>query len=222
MIDFLQQVPLFYKLNEKQLSHIAEICTKKPFKAGTVLFREKEPGSAFYIVHSGSVKLFMSSQAGEEKILSVFKAGDSFGELSLIDGKPRSASAQTLEDSTMIVLGAGNFLELLKWNFEITLCIMQELAQRLRDTNQHVHDLTFLDARSRVVKNLILLANKNGTRKGTTIHVKLALNFEEISRMVGVQKTVLMQVMRDLEERGVISVAMNEFTLHLERLRGGN
>lgn len=220
MIEFLQQVPLFYKLNDKQLGYIADICTKKQFKAGTVLFREKEPGSVFYIVYSGSVKLYLSNQSGDEKILSIFKTGDSFGELSLIDGKPRSASAQALEDSVMIALSANNFLELLKWNFEITLCIMQELAQRLRDTNQHVHDLTFLDARSRVIKNMIMLANKNGSRQGTAIHVKLALNFDEISRMAGVQKTVLMQVMRDLEDRGVISVGMNEFSLHLDKLRG--
>lgn len=219
MIDFLRQVPLFSNLNDKQLSHIAEICTKKQFRAQTVLFREREPGSAFYIVNAGSVKLYISNQSGEEKILSVFKAGDSFGELSLIDGKPRSASAQALEDSTMIVLGADTFLGLLKSNFDITLCIMQELAQRLRDTNQHVHDLTFLDARSRVVKSLILLANKSGTRNGMTIHVRLALNYDEISRMAGVQKTVLMQVMRDLESRGVISVALNEFTLHLDKLK---
>lgn len=220
MIDFLKKVPFFSNLNETHLGYIADICAKKQLKAGTILFREKEPGSDFFIVQSGSIKLYMSNQSGDEKILSIFKSGDSFGELALIDGKPRSASAQALENSTMIVLGAADFLELLKWNFEITLCIMQELAKRLRDTNQHVHDLTFLDARSRVVKNLILLANKDGTRRGTSIHVRLALNYDEISRMAGVQKTVLMQVMRDLQDRGVISVTMDEFVLHLDRLRG--
>ncbi|MDF2723976.1 MAG: Crp/Fnr family transcriptional regulator [Paenibacillus sp.] len=220
MIDFLQQVPLFNKLNAQQLGHIAQICTKKPYRAGTILFREKESGSTFYIVFSGSVKLYMSSQGGEDKVLSIFNPGESFGELSLIDGKPRSASAQTLEDSVMIVLGATDFLRLLQTNFEITLCIMQELAQRLRDTNQHVHDLTFLDARSRVIKNLIMLANKSGTRNGTSIYVRLALNYDEISRMAGVQKAVLMQVMRDLVDRGIITQGMNEFTLHLDRLRG--
>lgn len=220
MIETLQQVPLFYKLNDEQLGHVADICTTKKFREGTVLFREKEPGTAFYIVVSGSVKLYLS-QAGTDKILAIFKAGDSFGELALIDGKPRSATAQTLEDSVMIELAADKFLELLKWNFDITLCIMQELSQRLRDTNQHVHDLTFLDARSRVVKSLIMLANKHGTRQGPTIHVKLALNCDEISRMAGVQKTELMQVMRDLENRGVITANFNEFSLHLNQLRGG-
>ncbi|GAA3408372.1 Crp/Fnr family transcriptional regulator [Paenibacillus hodogayensis] len=222
MMEILRQVPLFCKMNDSQLRYIAEICTRKTYKAGTILFREKEPGSDFYIVQTGSVKLYLTSQGGEDKILSIFRAGESFGELSLIDGKPRSGSAQMLEDSSLIVLGADSFLGLLRANFDIALSVMQELAQRLRDTNQHVHDLTFLDARSRVVKNLILLANKNGSRKANAIHVKLALNFDEISRMAGVQKNVLMQVIRDLEDRRVLSVGIDEFVLHLDKLRGGS
>src|SRR5690606_34368299 len=97
MIDFLSKVPLFAKLNESQLKIIADICSKKAVRAGTILFREKEPGSIFYVVYMGSVKIFTSNNAGEEKMLSLFKTGDSFGELSLIDGKPRSATAQAME-----------------------------------------------------------------------------------------------------------------------------
>lgn len=171
MIDFLHKVPLFKQLNNDQLTAIAEICSKKSYKAGTVLFQEKEPGSVFYIVFSGSIKIYTKSNTGEEKILSLFKSGDSFGELSLIDGKPRSASAQTLEDSTLIALTAQNFLQLLRSNFDICLIIMQELCDRLRDTNEHVYDLTFLDARTRVIKSLIKLANKNGSRQGSIINI---------------------------------------------------
>lgn len=110
MIDFLTKVPLFANLNTDQLASIGAICSKKSFKTGTILFQEKEPGSIFYIVYSGSVKVYTRAVTGEEKILSTFNAGDSFGELSLIDGKPRSASAQTLEDSVLITLAAQNFL----------------------------------------------------------------------------------------------------------------
>ncbi|NHN30111.1 Crp/Fnr family transcriptional regulator [Paenibacillus sp. S3N08] len=220
MIDFLRKVPLFASLTNPQLSIISNICTRKSFKAHTILFQEKEPGSVFYIVYSGSVKIYTAATSGEEKILSLFKSGDSFGELSLIDGKPRSASAQTLEDSTMIVLNAPNFLDLLKSNFDISLCIMRELSNRLRDTNQHVHDLTFLDARSRVIKSLIKLANKNGIRTGNIVTIKMMLNYDEVSQMAGVQKPILMQVIRDFQERQILTFLGSEMKLDLAKLRG--
>ncbi|MDF2963724.1 MAG: Crp/Fnr family transcriptional regulator [Paenibacillus sp.] len=220
MIDFLSKVPLFSNLNRDQLTSISNICTKKSFRAGTVLFHEKELGSVFYIVFNGSVKIYNTAASGEEKILSLFKSGDSFGELSLIDGKPRSASAQTLEDSVLIALDARHFLELLKANFDISLCIMQELCNRLRDTNQHVYDLTFLDARTRVIKSLIKLANKNGKRDGNVITIKMTLNYDEVSQMAGVQKPILMQVIRDFQEKEILTFQGPEMRLDLSKLRG--
>ncbi|MEK8131335.1 Crp/Fnr family transcriptional regulator [Paenibacillus filicis] len=218
MIDFLRNVPLFSSLSPQQLDSIAAICHKKTFAGGTVLFEEKEPGSIFYIVFSGSVKIYNRSQSGEEKVLSVFKAGDSFGELSLIDGKPRSTSAQTLENSVMITLAASSFLALLRTNFDICLLIMQELSGRLRETNQHVYDLTFLDARSRVIKNLIKLANKNGTRQGHIVTIRTMLDYNEISQLAGVQKPVLMQVIRDLQEKQILTFQGSDMILNLSKL----
>jgi CRP/FNR family transcriptional regulator/CRP/FNR family cyclic AMP-dependent transcriptional regulator len=219
MIEFLSQVPLFSKLNEQHLKSISEICTRKLFHAGTILFREKEIGATFYIVYSGSVKIFTTHSGGEEKILAVFNAGESFGELSLIDGKPRSATAQTLEDSGLISLDGIHFMQLLRSNFDMTKSIMEELCSRLRDTNEHVQDLTFLDARTRVLKSLIKLANKSGKRSGTTIDIKLALNYDELARMAGVEKNVLIQVLRDLQEKRIVILGPSHITLDLAKLR---
>lgn len=218
MIDFLSKIPKFYQLNHEQLILLASICERKAFPAQTVLFRENDPGDTIYLVYSGSVKVYTSHEGGE-KILSVFQAGDSFGELALIDGKPRSASAQTLEDSQLVCIRAHDFFELLRNHFDICLWLMKELSGRLRETNQHVHDLTFLDARSRVIKSLIRLANKHGTRSGTTITIKTALNYDELCQMSGCRKTILMEVMRDLQYRGIILNIHNGFQLELSRLR---
>ncbi len=171
------------------------------------------------MVISGSVKIFTTSSSGEEKILSICKSGESFGELSLIDGKPRSASAQTLENCVLLTLTGQSFLDLLRTHFDITLGIMQELSSRLRDTNQQVFDLTFLDARTRVIKSLIKMANKHGLRNGTTITIKLVLNFDEISQLAGVQKVTLMQVIRDLEEKQILTISSSDFKLDLAKLR---
>ncbi|UKS27710.1 Crp/Fnr family transcriptional regulator [Paenibacillus sp. HWE-109] len=219
MLEFIKKVPLFSQLNPDQLNALAQICTRRSYKGNTILFAEKESGSVFYMVLSGSVKIYTTSITGEEKILSICKAGESFGELSLIDGKPRSASAQTLEDCVLLTLTGPNFLELLRNHFDITIGIMQELSNRLRDTNQHVFDLTFLDARTRVIKSLITMANKHGLRSGNIITIKLVLNFDEISQLAGVQKTTLMQVIRDLEEKQILTISPSDFKLDLVKLR---
>jgi CRP/FNR family cyclic AMP-dependent transcriptional regulator len=219
MIQFLEKVPLFKNLKEEQLQSIFQLCTKKVYKAGTVLFQEKEIGSVFYILLSGTVKIYTSSASGEEKILTIFKPGDSFGELSLLDGEPRSASAQALEDCILLTITAANFQSLMKDNFDIALNIMRELSRRLRETNQHVYDLTFLDARTRVIKHLILMANKHGTRSGTNVHIKMQLNYDELSKMAGVTKDILTKVIREFEEREILMANSNEFTLNLAKLR---
>lgn len=219
MIQYLQKVSLFAGLNDDQLKSIEAACTRKTYQPGTVLFHEKDLGAMFYIIIQGSIKIYTSNQSGEEKILTILKAGDSFGELSLIDGKPRSASAKTLETSVLYTLSADDFLRLLKSNFEMTRSIMAELCHRLRDTNQHVHDLTFLDARTRVIKNLILLANRHGKRVGSSITFKMALNYDELARMAGVTKEPLIEVIRDLESKEILKISPTEFTLNLANLR---
>ncbi|WP_166238870.1 Crp/Fnr family transcriptional regulator [Paenibacillus turpanensis] len=219
MINYLQRAPLFSGLTHDQLQTVASASSRRVYPAGTLLFREKEHGSTLFIVVSGSVKIFTTGTSGSEKILSVFHSGDCFGELSLIDGKPRSASAQTLEDSSLILLKGDDFLHVLQANFDISLSIMRELSSRLRDTNQHIHDLTFLDARTLVIKSLIRLANKGGSRQGTQISFKTSLNYDELSDLAGVSKSALMEVIRDLEERAILKPGLNEFTLDLTKLR---
>lgn len=219
MLELLRNVSLFESLDDGHLNDILSIAHRQTLAAGTILFHEKDYGAAFYVILKGSIKIFTRGASGEEKVLSLLQAGDSFGELSLLDGRPRSASARTLEQTTVLLVAEEPFHELLRKHFEIARRIMAELCQRLRDTNQHVHDLTFLDSRTRVIKNLILLANRHGARNGHFIAIKMPLNFDELAQMAGVQKSVLADVLRDVEERGLLRLGMNEYTLDLSKLR---
>jgi len=220
MIDWLKKVSLFDNLNDEQLEHVLRISHRKTFPAGTVLFHEKEMGLTFYVVLSGSIKLFTRSGSGEEKVLSLVSGGESFGELSLLDGRPRSASAQTLEKTTVLEIASEPFMSLLQAHFDITRGILAELCRRLRATNEHVNDLTFLDGRTRVLKNLIALANRTGKREGNLISIPMSLNYDELAQMAGVSKPVLADVVRELETRGVLQFGLGEYKLNLDKLRG--
>jgi CRP-like cAMP-binding protein len=220
MIDWLRKVSLFDSLTDEQLEQVFKISQRRAFPPGKVLFHEKEPGTTFFIILSGSIKLFTRSSSGEEKVLSVVGAGESFGELALLDGGPRSASAQTLESAMMLEIASDSFMSLLQAHFDITRSILVELCRRLRQTNEHVNDLTFLDDRTRVLKNLIALANKHGKRDGLLISIHVALNYDELAQMAGVDKRVLSDVLRELENRGVLQFGINEYKLNLAKLRG--
>ncbi len=219
MIQWLKKVSLFDNLNDEQLEHIIRIAQRRSFAPGTVLFQEKEPGHIFYVVLSGSIKIYSKSQTGAEKVLSLINAGESFGELSLLDGRPRSASAQTLEATSVLELSSQAFMELLETHFDITRGILTELCRRLRQTNEQVNDLTFLDGRTRVLKNLITIANRNGKRDGQTISMHMALNYDELAQLAGVTKATLSDVLRELEGRGVLQFGINEYRLNLDKLR---
>jgi CRP/FNR family cyclic AMP-dependent transcriptional regulator len=220
MIEWLKKVSLFDNLNDDQLMHVLKIANRKTIDPGSILFHEKEMGKTFYVVLTGSIKLFTKSSTNEEKVLSLVNSGESFGELSLLDGRPRSASAQTLEKTTVLELSSDHFMDLLQSHFDITRGILTELCRRLRETNDHVNDLTFLDGRTRVIKNLITIANKYGQRDGNIIFVSMSLNYDELAQMAGVPKSILTDVIRELGNRGVLQFGSNDYSLNLLKLRG--
>ncbi|UHA75840.1 Crp/Fnr family transcriptional regulator [Paenibacillus sp. 481] len=218
MIELLKRVPLFADLTESQLEIVSSITSRQEHPAHTVLFRQGDPGETFCIVVRGSVKVFTSNKLGQQKILDVFQTGDSFGELALIDGKPRSATAETLEETVLWTITSESFHLLLRAHYDIAQKIMIQLCNRLRTTNGHVYDLTFLDAPSRIVKNIVRTAKQHGERQGDKIVIRSAFDAEALSGLAGVHLTVLEQVVRELEQRRILTFGSSEFVLDVSKL----
>nr|WP_254639687.1 Crp/Fnr family transcriptional regulator [Cohnella sp. GbtcB17] len=217
--QLMKHIPLFSSLAPEHIGLLADRMEKREKEAQTILFRENDPGDSFFIVLSGTVKIYRTSPEGDEKILAVFNAGDSFGELSLIDGKPRSATAQTLDDTELVVMSREHFLDMLKTHFDLNLVIMAEIVQRMRDTNDQVSDLMFFDVRTRVIKSLVKLANRFGERSEHTIVVRMPLDRNELSQMAGVKMKELSEVLYDLEDRQLVKMYASHFELNLIKLR---
>jgi CRP-like cAMP-binding protein len=125
--------------------------------AGQTLFREGDPGKEMYVIQSGRVRLTRNIR-GQEKLLAELGAGEFFGEMSIINDKPRTATAVVLEDTQVLVLDPRTFEAMIKANTEIAVRMIKKLARRLDDANAQIENLLLGDANSRIVHALLQLA----------------------------------------------------------------
>src|SRR5512145_2211239 len=125
----------------------------KRFPTGTVLFREGDKGEEMFILQSGKVKISKKIR-GVEKTLATLEKGEFFGEMAILNDKPRSASAETLVECEMLVIDRKTFDALIRGNVEIAVRFIKRLADRLRETNDQMEALMIKDNTSRLVSIL--------------------------------------------------------------------
>lgn len=212
----LQSVPLFVDLDPTELEQLAQLCRNRAVTKGNVIFYEDDPGTSCYIIVSGKVKIVVNADDGREHILGVLQPGDFFGEMSLIDGQPRSASAVCVEDVQMVTIQRDEFLKLLRSNPDITLKLLTTLSHRLRAADRNMESLAFLSAPGRVARLLLELGKEHGeaTPEGVTfIH---HMTRQELASLAGTSRETLTRVLMDYQDRGIIHLDKNRLTLKNE------
>jgi CRP-like cAMP-binding protein len=174
----------------------------REFAMGSVLFREGEPGRDMYVVQHGRVTI--SKRVGEvEKILSSLGPGEFLGEMSILSGKPRSATATCAEDARLLVIDAKTFEAMVRSNAEIALRMIKKLAARLQEANEQIENLLFHDASSRVVHFLATAAEK--VPPGPAGH-KIVMAPRELAGRVGVKPEQADEVVSKLLRAGIAAV----------------
>jgi CRP/FNR family transcriptional regulator/CRP/FNR family cyclic AMP-dependent transcriptional regulator len=164
-VDLLKGVELFSELNEEQLGMIANLVIVKNFNRDeTVVLEGDDSVQALYLIATGSVQVYMTGIDGRETILSFLERGDFFGEMSLIDGEPRSASVRTVTDAKLLVIHRESFLSLLRKTPEIAMALMGELCKRLRKANRQIGSLSTMSVSGRVAGTLLNLMQERGVR----------------------------------------------------------
>ncbi len=140
VIDTLKDVALFKGLNDEELQEIAALGTINSYSKGDVVFEENADGREFYVVINGCIAINKNVAGGRKRNLSNLKQGDIFGEIALFDSQPRSADAEAVEDTEVVVFSNGKFRALLKKNliiaFIIQTRIIRVLCTRLRETDE--------------------------------------------------------------------------------------
>ena len=162
MEDVVRKAPLFTALAEDSATALKARMVEVKVSKGQVLFNEGDSGDRLYIVTDGKIKLGIKSIDGRENLLAVLGPGEMFGELSLFDPSPRTATATALTDAKLLGLGQEDLNLWLAEHPEVAKYLLRALAQRLRRTWEAVGDLVFSDVPGRVAKALSELAQKFG------------------------------------------------------------
>jgi CRP/FNR family transcriptional regulator/CRP/FNR family cyclic AMP-dependent transcriptional regulator len=161
----LKGVDLFSELTEEQLGLLANLVVVQDFNRDeTVVLEGDCTMKALYLIASGTVQVYMTGIDGRETILSFLERGDFFGEMSLIDGEPRSASVRTVTDAQLMIIHREPFLTLIRQTPEIAMSLLSEMSKRLRKANKQIGSLSTMSVSGRVAGTLLNLMEERGMR----------------------------------------------------------
>ena len=219
MDDALMQAPLFSALDAEAAVALRASMAEMRVQRGGIIFAEGEAGERMYVVLDGKVKLGHTSPDGRESLLAVLGPGEVFGELSLFDPGPRTATATAVPYTVVVGLGHADLRPWLTGRPEVAESLLQALAQRLRRTNEALADLVFSDVPGRVAKQLLDLADKFGQPGPDGVLVHHDLTQEELAQLVGASRETVNKALADFTQRGWVEVDQRQVLLiDMERL----
>ena len=201
-VNVLRQAPLFSELDDEAASALSAAMTETKLRRGQVLFHEGDSGDRLFIVVEGKVKLGRTSADGRENLIAVLGPGQMFGELSLFDPGPRSASVTAVTDAVLMGLSHDEMLRWLNGRPEVARGLLLQLASRLRKVSDVVADLVFSDVPGRVAKALLDLADRFGRTADDGVHVHHDLTQEELAQLVGASRETVNKALADFASRG--------------------
>jgi len=205
----LQRSPLFDGMNTEAVETIRQALQPRRYPAGSLIFESGEMGEALYIVESGKVKIFRQSFGGKAKVLAYVHAGDVFGEMSLVEDRPRSATALAVAPTVVHALYRDLYLQLIRRFPRLAHNLARIIAARLREMNDEVVILSFEESKSRIAYALLKLQrHQHGqtTDRGWAIPVA----HHEVANLAGTSRETATRVLHALRDMGAIETQNGE------------
>jgi len=187
---------------------------------GDVLFNEGDQGDKLYVIAEGKIKLGRTSADGRENLLAILGPGEMFGELSLFDPGPRTATATAIAETQILGLSNEQLQQFLSARPHVAGTLLAALARRLRRTNESIADLVFTDVPGRVAKALLDLSRRFGRPVENGIMVAHDLTQEELAQLVGASRETVNKALADFASRGWLKLEARAVLLQdLDRLK---
>jgi CRP-like cAMP-binding protein len=213
--ELLSQVGLFADLTQPELESLAGLMRRRPYAKDEVIYLRGDPGTAFYVIASGKVKIALTSPEGKELILRRFGPGGFHGELALLDDEPRSADAVATEPTVQFVLQRDAFRQFLAEHPAVATKLLGTVSRYLRSNADLIQDATFLDVPARLARVLLELASKPGSSDlppaGAVLPDKMKQG--ELASLVGATRESINKWLGSFERQGLIAYDKGQITL---------
>ena len=210
--EILRRAPLFAGLRPDALDGLAAQLRRHIFKRGTMIFHKDQTGDALYVIESGRVRIFLPTESGTELTVEVSGPGDVFGELALLDGRPRSASAEALEDTTTFTLTREEFKAHLAATPQLAVALIELLSTRLRHVTEYAESLAHLDVHARLARTLLEMADRYGVKRNG-IEIDLDLTQADLATMVGATRERVNRALAAFRAQGLLELRGRKIAL---------
>src|SRR5882672_6989649 len=215
----LQRNYLFRGLPDGSLERIAALAARRTYAKGAVIFAQGDEGDALFGVAAGRVRISASGAGGQEVFLNIMEPGDTFGEIAVMDGLPRTAGATALDHTTVIFIKRPDFLQLLEREPRLAIHLLKLLCERLRWTSELVEESAFLAGPARLAKRLMILASLHG-RAASIGCLELRISQAELARFLGISRQIVNQHLSEWRRNGWVDLGRSQIVIrNAEALR---
>lgn len=200
----IARAPLFAALPIPAIEDLTERVSVRRVGPHETVVSQDEAGDSMFVIASGRVKVVIFGENGREVTLSLLRAGDAFGEMSLFDGQSRSANCIALESVTLLVLERQDLLCHISSHPRTALNLMGEMATRLRRADESIAELALCDVNERLVRRLVSLAQEEGTSGPEGLLVRRRPTQQELANMIGSCRETISRAFNQLARDGLI------------------
>lgn len=209
----LRHLPLFADLDEPVIADLSRRLVSRDRPAGAVLLSQDGPGDAMYFVETGRARVVRQGESGREVTLAHLRAGDLFGEVAALDGRPRSASVVAVTPVRLLILARDALLQHVAAFPQTAIRLMSELCRRLRRADEVIADLALCAVEVRLARTLVMLARDDGVESPEGLVLRTRPTQAELASMVGTCRETVSRQVAAWQRRGLVSVRGSRIVL---------
>ena len=205
--DLILRIPFFAALPKAEAARLSCSSPERRYAADQPIFSRGDPGEEMLVIRSGNVRIFLPSEDGREQIaIAMLREGDFFGELAILDGQPRTASAVAVTDTVLLPITRDDFCRLLAREPRAALHVIAVLSQRLRDLDERLGEIVFLDVPERLAKQLCELAECGCEESSEGRRISQPVSDADLAHMIGTSVERVREEMRRLQREFIVTV----------------
>ena len=207
----LERNYLFRDVSSSILDKLARISVQRRYSKAELIFAQGDSGDALYAVVTGRVRISATAGSGREVFLNIMEPGDTFGEIAVVDGLPRTAAATTLDPAVLLAIHRPQFLQLLEREPTLAVHLLKLFCERIRWTSELFEESACMTAPARLAKRLLILANLHGRRKNDSLELQISQT--DLAQFLGISRQIVNQYLQDWRRRGWVDLSRARLTL---------